>query len=145
MVRHMVRGTAMSSITGGGYAPPIEGAQVGSQPTPRDESALKRVVGYVNRGHDAPVGYPPDSPPFRPAQYNLSRNGLLTSDTWQEFHYPNEYRPAIRDYSTNRVMLGRLGLRDKVDRRPIAIQQYALNTKAATPGTYIATVPRGGG
>jgi hypothetical protein len=145
-MRQPTRGTAMGQyIIGGGYDPPVEGAQVHASVTPRDDLSLDRVIGYVNRGADAPVGYPPDSPPFRPAQYNLNRNGLQTSDTWQDFHYPNEYRNTIRDWSTHITLQTRLGLRDRADRRPIAIQQYALNTKAAAPGTYVATVPRGGG
>lgn len=137
-----------------GHRQEVEGAQVGSQFAPRNRTALRRVTGGFPVGasmatspSQAPAGGLRDHDHFRPAQYNQNWNGQLTSDTWQEFHYPNVYRPIISNNRALSVMLGRTGIyaNARMDRAPIAIQQYALNTRAVSPGTYSARVPRGGG
>jgi hypothetical protein len=102
-------------------------------------------VGAYENDYQAGIGFPPAGPPVRPAIYNQNWNGLLAWNGWQEMFNPNEYRRIISNNRSQAVMLGRTGLRDRVDRRPIDVRAYALNTKAVTPGTFVADRPYGGG
>jgi len=128
-----------------GYPQEGQGAQVGSQFPPREPNSTRRAEGAYQNDYQAGVGFPPASPPFRPAVYFQNWNGILTWNYWQEVFNPNEYRRLVRENTTQRVMLGRTGLRDRVDRRPIDVRNYALNTKSYTPGSFEANRPYGGG
>lgn len=123
----------------------IQGAQVGSQVSPRGSlSSIRRIQALnAHTSFSAPTGYPPDRPAVRPGQYNQNWAGLNSSDRWQEFMYPNEYRRLFLDHQTQNVMLARAQIFRQAP-RPIAIQQYALQTKAAAAGNYVAVVPRSG-
>jgi len=136
------------AFAGGNYPQGKVGAQVGSNQTPRDDGSTLAIK-QLNQSQQlwwVPDGAAPLRPAFRVATYNQNWEGLRTWNSWQNMVYPNEYRKPLRDQSTQFVL--NVARTDSFRRprapTPIAIRQYALNTRATTTGSFRPVRPKAG-